>query len=99
MGGDAHADRHDGTDGLLELLDEECERSYDRLNELIACHVGARAFRASLDDNAPMQLEGLFRRAAAAYLAQCQTQTSSLDEMLALPGMELLDELWLGPHQ
>lgn len=88
--------QHPGDTGLTELLDEEIERVRDHLGQLLAQYVGARALRASLEKNAQDLLANLFQQVATVEAAVRQSKPS-LDDVLALPGMELLVELWLGP--
>lgn len=88
-------DRHPGRTGLRELLDEECERGKDQLAEVLGQLVSAKAFRASLGDDHDSLLAGLFRQVATVHAALRPDRTS-LDEILAQPGVETLVELWLG---
>lgn len=92
-------DQHRGADGLEELLEEELERTNDQLDRLLARHIGTRALLASLGEDSSRSLAELFKAVAAAYLAKHDLGKDPLDDLLALPGMELLVELWFGPHQ
>lgn len=88
-------ERHGNDAGLTQLLDEECERCRDELAELLGRYVRAHAFRAALGNDETAALAGLFHKVATVQIA-LHPEGQTLDDLLFLPGMETLVELWLG---
>lgn len=89
-------EKHEGEKGLRALLDEECERASDQLEAILGQLLRAKALRASLEKDPSDRLSQLFRNVATVHLVLFPS-SNSLEALLAIPGMDLLVELWLGP--